>query len=79
MGTVQFFVLLEPKFDVWFVFLLYPVTGEHRGVLKVLYTLTYLLLMFVSLFSVFINHLYVLLCLNYTQKMEHGSIKKNFK
>jgi len=80
VGTVQVFVLLEPKFRFFVVFyLLYPVASEHRGVLKVLYALTYLPLMFVSLLSVFIDCLSILLCLNYMEKTDRGTIRKDFK
>lgn len=64
MGTVQLFTPLESKFDFFGVFcLLCPFTGEHQ-VLKLLYILTFFLLMFISLSAVFNNHLYICVCVN---------------
>lgn len=60
-------------FRVAFFCLKCHITAEHGVLLKVLYTLAYLLLIFCKYFQCN-DHFSILLCSNYEQKTDHGTI-----
>lgn len=73
VSAVQFFGAQICYFGIVFC-LKYHITAEHRVLLKVLYTLAYLLLILCECFQCN-DHFSILLCLNCKQKMDYGTIE----